>query len=195
MLVTIGGCSGSGKSFLTRALQARLDNCSVIALDSYYHAQPGLTLEERALQNYDHPDALEWPLLEHHVTSLLQGEPAEVPVYLFDLHTRAEHTQRVEPRGVILIEGILTLHRPQLRDLARVRVYVETPEQECLRRRLERDTQERGRTPESVLEQYASTVHPMAIEYVLPSRQHADVVVSGQRPVVEAVNEILRYLR
>lgn len=195
MLITIGGCSGAGKSFLTRALQARLDNCSVLALDSYYHAQSGVPLEQRALQNYDHPEALDWTLLEQHVSSLLQGQSAEVPVYLFDLHTRAGHTQRVNPGGVIVVEGILALHRSVLRELSRVRVYVETPEQECLRRRLERDIQERGRTRESVLEQYASTVHPMAFEYVLPTRRHADVIVSGQQPVEQAVEEILHYLR
>jgi uridine kinase len=195
MLIAIGGCSGSGKTVLTRTLEARLDNCSVLALDSYYHAQPGLSPAQRALRNYDHPDALDWSLLETHIQSLLSGEPAEVPVYQFDLHTRAPYTRRIHPSPIVLVEGILALHRPELRDRARVCVFVETPEHECFRRRLERDISERGRTQASVFEQYRDTVHPMALEFVLPSRAHAHVIVSGDRPVDFAVEEILGYLR
>ncbi|MFM2126483.1 MAG: hypothetical protein RL328_2934 [Acidobacteriota bacterium] len=195
MLIAIGGCSGAGKTVLARALEARLGRCAMLALDSYYHAQDGLTLEQRAQQNYDHPDALEWSLLEAHARCLLGGSAAEVPVYLFDQHTRAPQTTRTEPRGIVIVEGILALHHAGLRDLARVRVFVETAEQECLHRRVERDVRERGRTVESVRQQYAATVHPMALEFVLPSRAHADVIVSGERPVDEAVEQILRYLR
>ena len=195
MLIAIGGCSGAGKTVLARALEARLGRCAMLALDSYYLAQDGLTLEQRALRNYDHPEALEWTLLESHVRALLLGRPAEVPVYLFDQHTRAAKTARAEPGGVVIVEGILALHKPELRELAGVRVFVETEAQRCLRRRLERDVRERGRTERSVLEQYAATVHPMALEYVLPSRAHADVVVSGERPVEEGVEQVLAYLR
>ncbi len=194
MLIAIGGCSGAGKTVLARAIEARLSGCSVLALDSYYHAQEGLTLEDRALQNYDHPDSLDWPLLELHVRSLLTGSPAHVPVYLFDQHTRAVEPQIVEPQQFVLVEGILALHHAGLRDLARVRIFVETAQQECLRRRLERDIRERGRTQESVIEQYRASVHPMALEYVLPSKAHAHVIVSGERPIEHAVDEVLSYL-
>ena len=195
MLITIGGCSGAGKTVLARALEAQLGGCSVLALDSYYHAQAGLALEQRALQNYDHPDALDWPLLESHVRSLLNGEPAQAPVYLFDQHTRAPEPELVEPRGVVLVEGILALHHSRLRDLASVRVFVATAEQECVRRRLERDVRDRGRTEESVLQQYRASVHPMALEFVLPSRSHAHVIVSGERPIEQSVQAVLNYLR
>lgn len=195
MLIAIGGCSGSGKTVLARAIEARLNGCAVLALDSYYHAQEGLTLEQRALQNYDHPDSLDWPLLESHVRALLIGGPAHVPVYLFDQHTRAAEPELIEPQPFVLVEGILALHHARLRDLARVRVFVETAEQECLRRRLERDIRERGRTEESVIEQYRASVHPMALEYVLPSKVHAHVIVSGERSIEHAVDEVLGYLR
>jgi uridine kinase len=195
MLIAIGGCSGAGKTVLARALQAHLGRGAMLALDAYYHAQDNIPFEQRALVNYDHPDSLDWTLLESHVRSLLLGEPADVPVYLFDQHTRASEPDRVAPDRIIVLEGILALHHPELRKLASVRVFVETAEQECLHRRLERDVLERGRSRQSVLDQYAATVHPMALQYVLPTRAHADVIVSGQRSVEEAVAAILGYVR
>ena len=190
-LIAIAGCSGSGKTALARALEARLEGCSVIALDAYYHPQTELSLAERALRNYDHPDSLDWLLLESHLTALLRGEAVGVPQYLFDQHTRAPEPQWVAPSAVILVEGILALHRAEIRALADLSVFVETSEEECLRRRMVRDTAERGRTPESVLHQYQSTVHPMALEYVLPSKQYASIVVSGQQPLHHAVESIV----
>ena len=176
MLIAIGGCSGAGKTVLARALEARLGRCAMLALDSYYHAQRGLTLEQRAEQNYDHPDALEWSLLESHTRSLLGGSAADVPVYLFDQHTRASETARAEPGRVVIVEGILALHHAGLRDLARVRVFVETTEQECLHRRLERDVRERGRTPDNIIEQYLATVRPSHEQFIEPSKRFADVI-------------------
>jgi len=190
-VIAIGGCSGSGKTVLARALEARLGDCSVLALDSYYHPQSELSLEERALRNYDHPDSLEWQLLHGHLSALLRGEPVDVPQYLFDQHTRATETLAVAPASVVLVEGILALHRPEIRALSDLRVFVDTAESECLRRRLDRDTVERGRTVDSVLDQYRGTVWPMALEYVLPSRENADVIVSGEHSVAQAVEAIL----
>jgi uridine kinase len=190
-LLAIAGCSGSGKTQLAQALVEHFD-APLIALDSYYHPQSALSLEQRAQVNYDHPDALDWALLESHLTALRQGASVEVPHYLFDQHTRAQHTRLVEPAPVVLVEGILALHNPQVRAIADLRVFVHTAETECLRRRLDRDIAERGRTPASVLEQYERTVRPMALEYVLPSQQHADLIVSGEQPVSEAVQTILR---
>lgn len=192
-LIAIAGCSGSGKTVLTRALEARLGNCAVIALDSYYHPQAELSAEERALRNYDHPDSLDWPLLESHLVALLRGEPVEVPQYLFDRHTRSHEAALISPAPTILVEGILTLHRAEIRSLATLTVFVETGEENCLRRRLDRDVAERGRTTQSVLDQYERTVRPMALEFVLPSKQVADVIVSGQQPVEQAVEVILRH--
>ena len=190
-VIAIGGCSGSGKTELARALAARLGDCSVLALDSYYHPQAELSLEERARRNYDHPDALEWELLHGHLSALLRCEPVDVPQYLFDQHTRAAEMLAVAPASVVLVEGILALYRPEIRALSDLRVFVDTAESECLRRRLDRDTVERGRTVDSVMDQYRGTVWPMALEYVLPSRKNADLIVSGEHSVAEAVETIL----
>jgi uridine kinase len=191
-LIAIAGCSGSGKTVLARALEARLGDCAVLQLDAYYHPQSDRSLEERATQNYDHPDSIDWLLLESHLTALLQGKQIAAPRYLFDLHTRAPEPVVVEPAPVILVEGILALHRSEIRALASLRIFVETAERECYDRRILRDTAERGRTPESVIQQYCDFVQPMAAEYVLPSKQHADIVVGGQQPVEVAVDAILR---
>ncbi len=196
LLIGIAGLSGSGKTALARQLAPRLDAPSaVVTLDSYYHPQSHLSLEERAHLNYDHPDALDWKLLFAHLDALTNGEPIDEPVYLFDRHTRAAHARRVEPQPFLVLEGILALHRPEIRDLLDLKVFVTTDPEECLRRRMERDIVERGRTRESVVEQYQSTVWPMALEYVLPSRDHADLVVSGEEPLDRSVETVLNSLR
>lgn len=168
--------------------------CAPLALDSYYLPQPHLSLEERAARNYDHPDALDWSLIESHLDALALGQPVEVPAYMFDLHTRAPETRNFTPAEVVIVEGILALHHEGIRARAAVKVFVDTDERECLRRRMERDVSERGRSPESVRAQYAATVRPMTIEYVVPSRAHADVIVSGQESLARAVDQILRLL-
>jgi uridine kinase len=194
-LVAIAGCSGSGKTALARALAGRLASCVCVTLDAYYRAQSHLPREHRALQNYDHPDALEWPLLVKHLRRLLRGESVETPVYLFEEHTRAPHTEPLRPADVVVVEGILALHHPAVRGLAHLRVFVDANTHTCLARRLRRDVHERGRSQDSVLRQYRQTVWPMAERYVLPSRQHADLIVSGERPVEEAVQAVLAGLR
>jgi uridine kinase len=191
-LIAIAGCSGSGKTVLARALESRLGPCAVLELDAYYHPQSDRSLEDRATQNYDHPDSLDWTLLESHLAELLRGNPVHAPQYLFDQHTRAAEPVLVNPAPVVLVEGILTLHRAEIRALASLRVFVETAERECYDRRILRDTAERGRTPQSVIQQYCDFVQPMAAEFVLPSRQFADIVVSGDQSVEIAVDSILR---
>ncbi len=193
-MIGVAGLSGSGKTALARKLAPHLDS-EVITLDAYYHSQSHLSLAERANLNYDHPDALDWPLLSAHLAALSRGEPIEEPVYLFDQHTRAQRTRRIEPRSIFIVEGILALHHPAVRELLDVSVFVTTRDEECLRRRLERDIAERGRTRESVLDQYYSTVWPMALQYVLPSRKYAEVVVSGEEPLDSSVNAVLRVLQ
>lgn len=191
-LIAIAGASGAGKTMLAEALAARLDAPStILALDSYYHSLAHLSPAERAARNYDHPDALDWPLLAAHLGALLRGEPVAGPVYLFDQHTRAPHTLRIEARPYLIVEGILALHHPGIRTLASLKVFVAAAEDECLRRRLERDIAERGRTRESVLEQYRETVLPMARQFVLPSATHADLIVSGEQPIEASVAAIL----
>ncbi len=198
-LIGIAGLSGSGKTALARMLaphlKAMYGGCEIITLDAYYHSQSHLTLEQRSKLNYDHPDALDWSLLASHLAALTRGESIEEPVYLFDQHTRADFTRHIDPQPVFIVEGILALHHPNVRDLLDLRVFVTTRDEECLRRRLERDIAERGRTRESVLEQYYSTVWPMALEYVLPSREYASLVVSGEEPLDQSVAAVLRTLQ
>lgn len=190
--IGIAGLSGSGKTALARQLARHLVQSEIITLDSYYHSQSHLSLAERARLNYDHPDSLDWPLLERHLAALSLGEAIDEPVYLFDQHTRGGKTRRVHPLPFVIVEGILALHHADVRRHLDLHVFVTTREEECLRRRLERDTVERGRTRESVLEQYSTTVWPMAVEYVLPSRAHASLVVSGEEPIDASVAAVLR---
>ena len=193
--VGIAGLSGSGKTALARRLADRLGGRSAaITLDSYYHPQSHLPLTGRATLNYDHPDALDWALLGGHMAALARQESIDEPVYRFDLHTRAAETRRVEPKPFIILEGILALHHRGIREVLDLKVFVVTDVEECLRRRMERDIVERGRTRESVIEQYEKTVWPMAVQYVLPSREFADIVVSGEEPIEAAVEQIMRLL-
>jgi uridine kinase len=193
-LIGVAGLSGSGKTALARKLAPHL-GAEVITLDAYYHSQSHLSLEERAKLNYDHPDALDWRLLTSHLAALTRGEPIDEPLYLFNRHTRSDATRRIEPRDIFIVEGILALHHPDVRTLLDLCVFVTTRDEECLRRRLERDIAERGRTRESVLEQYYSTVWPMALKYVLPTREHAGLVVSGEELLDDSVAAVLRTLQ
>ena len=192
--IGVAGLSGSGKTALARKLAPHLD-AEVITLDAYYHPQSHLSLEDRAHLNFDHPDALDWTLLASHLASLARGESIDEPLYLFDRHTRAESTRRIHPQPIVIVEGILALHHAGVREHLGLAVFVTTRDEVCLRRRLERDIAERGRTRESVLEQYSRTVWPMAVEYVLPSRQHATLVVSGEEPLDESVEAVLKMLQ
>jgi len=194
-LIGIGGLSGSGKTALAGRLASHLGDCSVVALDSYYLPQGHLPMPARSALNFDHPDALDWALLERHLTSLAAGEAFEEPAYSFAEHTRIPSSRRVEPAAFVILEGILVLHRPEIRTLLQRAVYVETEPEVCLQRRIERDITERGRTRDSVLTQYEATVWPMALTYVLPSREHADVLVSGEAPFHETVATVLESIQ
>lgn len=193
-IVAIAGCSGAGKTVLARAIETAVGECSVIEMDAYYWPQMERSVEDRAVTNYDHPDSLEWELLEQNLLSLRLGKQIEIPEYDFTMHTRKKAMVRIEPRGVVIVEGILALHRTQIRALADLKVFVEAGTEACYGRRIERDIVERGRTKESVISQYHTTVAPMSAEYVLPSRVFADIVVSGERPVDESVAEIVARL-
>ena len=192
--IGIAGLSGSGKTALARQLVHHIPDSETITLDSYYHSQSHLSLEQRAELNYDHPNSLDWSLLSRHLTDLTSGVAIEEPVYLFEKHTRGPQSRRVEPRPYVIVEGILALYHPEVRSQYDLSVFVTTDDAECLRRRLERDIAERGRTRESVLRQYYGTVWPMALEYVLPSREHATLVVSGEEPLDNSVASVLRML-
>ena len=184
MIGVVGG-SGAGKPTLVWGLADRLGaDVSVLWFDEYYHALVHLTPDERALVNYDHPDSLDVDLLVSHLDGLLAGRPAEVPVYDFTTHTRTGTTRRVDPRPVIVVDGILVLAFPVIRERLDVSVFVEAPAEVRLGRRLDRDVRERGRTPESVRTQFAATVAPMHDAFVSPCRDLADLTLDGQGDLV-----------
>ena len=179
LVVGIAGGSGSGKTTLAEAILDEIgkERIAFLPHDAYYRDQSHLTLEERLRVNYDHPDALETDLLIQHIETLLRGEAIERPVYDFKLNTRSPETRYVEPRQIILVEGILLFYEPQLRKLFDMKLFVDADPDICFIRRLMRDIQERGRTVESVITQYLGTVRPSYIEFVEPSKRFADVII------------------
>ena len=193
-LIGIAGPSGAGKSYLARHLADRLQ-APVLTLDRYYRDLSHLPLEERSRSNFDDPTALEDRLLVAHVEELREGKAIEVPTYDFSLHTRTGATQLFRPAPFVIVEGLFTLHWPELRGLLGTRVYVDMTDDICLQRRQERDVRERGRTPESVVEQFRATVAPMAERYVRPTQVHADVVVFGAAPISEGAERVLEHVR
>jgi uridine kinase len=194
-IIGVAGPSSSGKTELARRLAAALAGAPVVTLDSYYRDMPHLPLEERAKSNFDCPAALEWELLHEHLKALSEGRPFEEPSYDFSQHARTAKTRLIEPAEFAVVEGLFVLHWPELRSLLDTRVYVHTEAEVCFNRRLERDVAERGRTPESVHWQYATTVRPGAETYIYPSRIFADVVVSGELPFDHSVAAVLKAAR
>jgi len=179
IVIGVAGGSGSGKTTVSEAILDRVgrERIAYLQHDSYYKDRSHLPPEERANANFDHPDALESELLARHLSDLKSGRAVEVPVYDFTTHTRKEETLRVEPRKVILVEGILIFAEKILRDLMDVKVFVDTDADIRFIRRLQRDLTERGRTVQSVIRQYMETVRPMHLEFVEPSKRYADVIV------------------
>jgi|SRR5271166_5156024 len=193
-LIGIAGPSGAGKSFLAQGLKLALD-AEILELDRYYRDLSHLPLEQRAQRNFDAPEALEHELLIEQVARLRNSEPVQVPVYDFTTHTRSAKTEILQPSRVLIVEGLFTLHWPGLRDLLDTKVYVELKDQDCLTRRKARDVRERGRTEESVVDQYEATVAPMAQRYVRPTFVHADVVVMGTERIEDGVALVLEHYR
>ena len=179
-IIGIAGGSGSGKStFAGRLKEAFPEQISLLSCDNYYLPHDDLPLEERALLNYDAPEALEFDLMVRHLEQLKAGEPALCPVYDFTLHTRSNRVAEILPRPIILIDGILIFHDPALRACMNLKIYVETDADERILRRARRDMLERGRDLDSVIHQYLSTVKPMHNTYVNPTKEFADVILNG----------------
>ena len=179
-IIGIAGGSGSGKStFAQRLKEAFPEHISLISCDNYYLPHDELPLEERAHLNYDAPEALEFDLMVRHLEKLKNGKPALCPVYDFTRHTRSDKVTEIEPRPIILIDGILIFHDPALRECMDLKIYVETDADERILRRAKRDMQERGRDLDSVIEQYLTTVKPMHNTYVKPTRIFADIILNG----------------
>ena len=179
--LTIGICggTGSGKTTITDRIISALSPESVLVIqqDHYYRDLPHLPLEERAKQNFDHPDSMDTPLLVEHLAALRQGRAVDRPTYDFTQHRRQEKTVRLEPRPAIILEGILIFENAALRELLDIKIFVDTDADLRFARRLRRDIRERGRTVESVIEQYLNTVRQMHMEFVEPSKRYADVII------------------
>ena len=195
--IGISGGSGSGKTSLARALTEELgaERCSLIDHDSYYRDLRDRPLSVRERVNFDHPDSLENDLLARHVQDLLRGAAIERPVYDFATHTRAKTTRRIEAREVVVCEGILLLAVPELQRSFDLRVFVDTPADVRALRRVQRDITERGRTVQSVVQQYFETVRPMHEQFVEPARRTADVVLDWRRSPEEQARTVVQAVR
>lgn len=179
-IIGIAGGSGSGKStFAQRLREAFPHHVALISCDNYYLPHDDLPLEERAKLNYDAPEALEFDRMVCHLEALKAGQTALCPVYDFTRHTRSDAVTEIEPRPIILIDGILIFHDPALRACMDLKIYVETDADERILRRARRDMRERGRDLDSVIHQYLSTVKPMHNAYVEPTKVYADVILNG----------------
>jgi uridine kinase len=193
-LIGIAGPSCAGKTELAHRLADALD-APIVALDCYYHSLDHLPLEQRARSNFDVPESLDADLLARHVRQLARGEEIQVPIYDFTRHHRTTAVRAVRATHYALIEGLFTLHWEAVRELLDVKLYVGAADRVCLRRRIERDVRERGRTPESVLEQYRTTVEPMARQYVLPTAAFAGLVLDGEARIDESIAAALAVIR
>jgi uridine kinase len=197
VVIGVAGGSGSGKTTVVRRIVDSLGPEHVVVLehDRYYRDRNDLRLEERAALNYDHPDSLETSLLVRHIQALKAGEAVDVPLYDFTRHARRSDTQRCQPRRAIIVEGILIFADRQLREVMDVKVFVDADADTRFIRRLQRDVAERGRTMESVIEQYQGTVKPMHFDFVEPTKRYADLIIPVGGHNAVAVDLMLSLVR
>lgn len=179
VLIGVAGGSGSGKSTVAGELfrQFQYDSVAMIEQDSYYKDQSHLSIEDRVKTNYDHPLAFDNDLLMVHLQELLQGRAIDKPIYDFKVHNRKQETIRVEPKDVIILEGMLILEDERIRDLMDIKVFVDTDADVRIVRRIVRDIEERGRSLDSVVNQYLSVVRPMHLQFIEPTKRYADVII------------------
>ncbi len=196
-VIGVAGGTGSGKSTLVKRLQDAFKNDDVATLchDYYYKAHPELSYEERTKLNYDHPQAFDTDMMVEHIRALKNNVPIERPVYSFVEHNRTNETVAVKPSKVIIIDGILIFENKELRDLMDIKVYVDTDADIRLARRILRDVRDRGRSMESVITQYTSTVKPMHEEFVEPSKRYADVIIPEGGFNSVAVSMLIKNIR
>ena len=196
MIIGIAGGTGSGKSTLSdKLLETFSERAVLVRQDDYYKDNAHLTIEERAKLNFDHPDSIDFDLLETHLLQLKANQEIQVPVYNFCHHRREDHTTSVQPAEIIILEGILLFAVPQIRDLCDLKVFVETDDDIRLLRRMERDMSERGRDFESICHQYLATVKPMHDAFVEPSKRYADVIIPTLKPNDTGVALIISSLK
>ena len=198
-LIGVAGGSNSGKTTIAERLADVIgtEELSLIRLDSYYITMRDEPIEVRAAVNYDHPDAFDWDLLYRHLQRLTAGESVQVPVYDYTIYDRTDEFELVVPGKVVIVEGILVLWEPRLRGMLDLKVFVDTPADLRVIRRLQRDVAERGRTQESILDQYLTTVRPSHEQFIEPSKRYADVIVPEgglNRPALEVLLARVREL-
>jgi uridine kinase len=180
IIIGIAGGTGSGKSTFTNRLKNEFgDQISIVYHDNYYRQQDNIPFEERKKVNYDHPDALETDLLVEHLKMLKAGKAIDCPVYDYSQHNRSKETIHIEPRKIILVEGILLLADARVRDLIDIKVFVEADADERILRRIVRDVKERGRDLDNIVQQYLTTVKPMHYLYVEPTKARADIIINS----------------
>ena len=201
VIIGVTGGSGSGKTTVSRAIFEQLHGHSLLMLqeDSYYNDQSDMPFEERIKTNYDHPNAFDTELLVKQLKDLLDWKTIEKPIYDYTEHTRSSEVEKVEPKEVIILEGILVLNDPALRDLMDIKIFVDTDDDIRIIRRIQRDIEERGRSLQSVIDQYKSTVKPMYHQFIEPTKRYADIIVpeGGENQVaidllVTKVRDILK---
>ncbi len=199
IIIGISGASASGKSLLANTIVNELgsDKVVIISEDAYYKDHSDLPFEERAKINYDHPDAFDHELLFQHLTLLQQRQGVNIPIYNHSLHIREKETRHISGHSIIVLEGILLFVEQDLRELMDIRIFMETPLDICLIRRLKRDIKERGRSLDSVLKQYEDTVRPMYLQFIDPSKRYADLIVprgGGNRIAIDMIKAKMREL-
>ncbi|MCB1024880.1 MAG: uridine kinase [Acidobacteria bacterium] len=197
MIIGICGGTGSGKTTVTKKVVEKVgaENVLLIEQDSYYIDLAVISLEERRLVNFDHPDSVDFDSIAEHLTKLKNGEAVEIPVYDFATHTRKAETLHTRPKPIIILEGILIFSQPQIAELLDVKIFIDTPADIRLMRRVRRDIQERSRTPEQTLAQYENTIRPMHKKFVEPSKDEADIIIpdGGESEIVlEQISGLVR---
>ena len=197
-VIGVAGGSGSGKSTVTRQVVAAIgsENVAVVMQDDYYRDQSHMQPEDRRKQNYDHPDAFDWPLMTQHLAALRKGEAIAMPVYDFAADNRSSDTITVKPAPIIVVEGLFALYDTKLRNMMSLKIYVDTASDVRFIRRLQRDISERGRSTESVVNQYMDTVRPMHKQFIEPTKRNADVILphGANGPAVDIITTKVRSL-
>lgn len=197
LTIGIAGGSGSGKTTVVNKITERIDKnqLSIISQDSYYYDSSHIPMEDRKRINFDHPNAIEFSLLIDHIRQLKEGKPIEQPIYSYITCTRSERTIHVEPKEVMIVEGILVLSNPELRDLMDIKVFVDADGDDRLARIILRDIVERGRTAETALSHYQETVKPMHLQFIEPSKRFADLIIPQGGHNEKAIDVLTHYIQ